>query len=73
MSASAAGLGQDILIDSGVECTLSKSADDTKLWGAVNVSEEWDDIQKDPDRPEQWNQENLMRFNKSKCKVLQLD
>ena len=31
-------------IDSGVECTLSKFADDTKLWGAVNTPEGQDVI-----------------------------
>ena len=41
-------------IDSGVECTLSKFADDTKLWGVIDTPEGWDVIQKDTDRLEQW-------------------
>ena len=39
-------------INNGVECTLSKFADDTKLWNVVNTPEGWDAIQGDPDRLE---------------------
>ena len=57
-------------MDSGIECTLSKLADDTKLRGAADMAEERDVIQRVLDRPESWACANLMKFNKAKCKVL---
>ena len=57
-------------IDSSLTSSISKFADDTKLYRKVNDEKDASLLQKDLDRLLTWSQTWQMSFNADKCKVL---
>ena len=59
-------------VDRGIKCALRKSVNYTELCGTANTPEGRSDIERDLDRLEKWTYVILMKFNKVKCRILQL-
>ncbi|KAJ7408694.1 hypothetical protein WISP_118981 [Willisornis vidua] len=55
-----------------IKCTLSRFGDDTKVSDAVDTPEGWGTLQRALDKLRKWVPKNLLRFNKTKWKVLHL-
>jgi len=60
-------------MDNGIECTISKFVNDTKLCGAVNTLEGRDAIQMDFDRLDWWACVDLLKSSLAKLKVQNMD
>jgi hypothetical protein len=55
-----------------IESSVKMFADDTKLWRTIQSEEDEQILQQDLDRLEDWSKEWLLKFNASKCKVMQI-
>ena len=55
-----------------IKSCVKMFADDTKLWRKIQSEEDEQILQQDLDRLEDWSKEWLLKFNASKCKVMQI-
>ncbi|KAK4829956.1 hypothetical protein QYF61_008087 [Mycteria americana] len=59
-------------LDTRIQSTLSKFANDTKLGGGLDSHEGRESLQRDLDRLQSWAITNHMKFNKTQCWILHL-
>ena len=57
-------------LEDGVQSTVLKFADDTKLYTEVTNEEGGEQLQEDLDKCTEWAKQWMMEFNVAKCKVL---
>ncbi|KAK4828788.1 hypothetical protein QYF61_000845 [Mycteria americana] len=60
-------------LDEWAACTLSRSADDTKLGGVTDRPNDCFALQKDMNKLEKWAKRNLKKFSNCKCEVWALE
>ncbi|KAJ7410215.1 rna-directed dna polymerase from mobile element jockey-like [Pitangus sulphuratus] len=64
------GRATDVIYPRSTKGLSAPSGNKTMLIGVVDIPKGWDAIQRDLDKVKKETYENLMRFNKIKCKVL---